>query len=159
MKSEGFVKPNAGAVGEALEFVDPVGGDGLNQGLLFERPLKGFGGGEAAVSGALHGFGELEADEVAEALAVLEAEVVGGAGELGEGEVDGNDFQGFLCWKDTWLLSLRLREHPGHPQTVSGRHGCLLRGCTARTRAPHAFGTPAPIEEERAACGQGARRA
>ena len=31
--------------------------------------------GEAAVGGALHGFGELEADEVAEALAVLEAEV------------------------------------------------------------------------------------
>jgi len=38
----------------------------------------------------LHGFGELEADEVAKALAVLEAEVVGGAGEFGEGEVDGD---------------------------------------------------------------------
>ena len=67
-----------------------MGGDGLDAGLLLEGPLKGLGGGETAVGGGLHGFGELEADEIAEALAVLEAEVVRGAGEFGEGEVDGS---------------------------------------------------------------------
>ena len=77
-------------MGEAVELVDPMRGDGFDAGLLLAGPLKGGRGGEAAVGGALHGFGELEANKVAEALAVLEAEVVGGAGEFGEGEVDGD---------------------------------------------------------------------
>ena len=64
-------------MGEALKLVDPVGTNGLDGGLLPAGPFKGGRGGEAAVGGALHGFGELESNEVAEALAVLEAEVVG----------------------------------------------------------------------------------
>ena len=75
LEGEGFIRPDAGALGEALDFVDPVGGDGLDAGALLAGPLKGGLCGEAAVGGALHGFGELEADEVAEALAVLETEV------------------------------------------------------------------------------------
>ena len=74
-RARGLVRPDAGALGEALELVDPVGGDGFNGGLVLAGPVKCSGGGKAAVGGALHGFGELEADEVAEALAVLEAEV------------------------------------------------------------------------------------
>ena len=96
LESEGFVEPDTGALGEAVEFVDPMGGDGLDSGLLLEGPFKGLDGGEAAVGGALHGFGELETNEVAEALAVLEAEVVRGAGEFGEGEVDG--------WESCWVV-------------------------------------------------------
>ena len=52
-----------------------MGGDGLDAGALLAGPFQGGLCGEAAVGGALHGFGELEADEVAKALAVLEAEV------------------------------------------------------------------------------------
>ena len=51
-------------------------------------PFKDGRAGDATVGGALHGFGDLEADEVAEALAVLEAEVVRSSGEFGEGEGD-----------------------------------------------------------------------
>ena len=75
LEGEGFVGPDAGALGEALELVDPVGGDGLDAGALLPGPIKGGLCGEAAVGGALHGFGELETDEVAKALAVLETEV------------------------------------------------------------------------------------
>ena len=57
------------------ELVDPVGGDGLDAGALPAGPLQGLFSRKAAVGGALHGFGELEADEVTKALAVLEAEV------------------------------------------------------------------------------------
>ena len=70
---EGFVEPNAGAADEALEFVAPVGGDGFNAGWLLTSPFKGSRGGEAAAAGTLHGFGELESDDVAKALVVLEA--------------------------------------------------------------------------------------
>ena len=75
--------------------------------------FKSLRGGEAAVGGGLHGFGELEADEVAEALAVLEAEVVRGAGEFGEGKVDGNDSQGLRSRQDTRLTKSRLQERTG----------------------------------------------
>lgn len=80
---------DAGALGETLELVYPMGANSFDGGLLLAGPLECSGGGEATVSGALHGLGELEADEVAEVLAVLEAEVVRGTGEFGEGEVDG----------------------------------------------------------------------
>ena len=75
LEGEGLIRPDAGALGEAFQLVDPVGGDGLDAGALPAGPFQGGLCGEAAVGGALHGFGELEADEVAEALAVLEAEV------------------------------------------------------------------------------------
>ena len=88
-------------MGEALKLVDPVGTNGLDGGFLPAGPFKGGRGSEAAVGGALHGFGELEANKVAEALAVLEAEVVGGAGEFGEGEVDGGSVLAVLRGKDT----------------------------------------------------------
>ena len=101
MEGEGLVRPDAGALGKALKLVDPVGGDGLDSGALLAGPVEGLFSRKAAVGGALHGFGELEADEVAEALAVLEAELVGGAGEFGEGEVDGWRAWGVLCGKDT----------------------------------------------------------
>jgi len=63
LEGEGFVEVDSGAVGEALELVDPVRGDGFDGGLLLAGPLERSGGGEAAIGGALHGFGELEADE------------------------------------------------------------------------------------------------
>ena len=75
LEGEGLIRPDAGALGEAFQLVDPVGGDGLDAGALPAGPFQGGLCGEAAVGGALHGFGELEADEVAKALAVLEAEV------------------------------------------------------------------------------------
>ena len=103
LEGEGFVKPDAGTQGEASEFVDPMGGNGLDAGLLLEGPLQGLDGGEAAVGGGLHGFGELKSNEVAEAPAMLEAEVVRGAGEFGEGEVDGKGSGGFL-WLEEYAV-------------------------------------------------------
>ena len=113
MEGEGFVWANAGALGEPLKFVHPVGGDGLDAGALLARPFKGGRGGQSTISSALHGFGELKADEVAEALAVLEAELAGGTGEFGEGEVDGRRACGVLWGKDTRLGGRSERGLPG----------------------------------------------
>lgn len=132
LEGEGFDKPKAGAVGEALKLIHPVGGDRLDGGLLLEGPLKGLRGGETAVGGGLHGLGELQTNEVAEALAVLKAKVVRGSREFREGKVDGNDSRGLRSRQDTRLTKSRLQERTGLLQFVMGLHGCRVRERPAR---------------------------
>lgn len=127
LEGEGFAEPNAGAAGEAANLVDPVRGDGFNAGLPFQGPFKGLGGGETAVGGGLHGLGELQTNEVAEALPVLKAKVVRGSREFREGKVDGYISQGFQFRQDTRLSKSRLQEGTGFRQFMMGLHGCRVR--------------------------------
>ena len=82
-------------------------------------PGQGSQGREAADGGALHGFGDLEVHEVAEALAVLEAEW--GTGEFGEGDVDGGGG-----------VRVRFRRSTGRPSPLDHVRGRLQPSATGQ---------------------------